>query len=147
MESRPVVLPTEASQRCWRLSCVGYHEVMLKSKPKPAPAGAQDSATFAERLRDLREKSGLHSYDIAEKMGVRLSAYLALEGGKCQPTFADPSMSDVHGGKRPASPFLFVKVRWGDRIQTRHRGRPSFEGAAFFLSRGGRYNRSLGSMS
>lgn len=62
---------------------------MLKTKPKSALAGAQKPATFAERLRDLREKSDLHSYDIAEKMGVRLSAYLALEGGKREPTFAD----------------------------------------------------------
>lgn len=67
----------------------GYDGHVLKSNPKRAPVNAQKPATFTERLRDLREKSGLHSYDIADKMGVRLSVYLALEVGKREPTFAD----------------------------------------------------------
>lgn len=85
-------------------------DAMLKSKPKSAPAGAQKPATFAERVRDLREKSGLHSYDIADRMGVRLSVYLALEAGKREPTFADAcKLADALGvsldefrGARPA---------------------------------------------
>jgi transcriptional regulator with XRE-family HTH domain len=50
---------------------------MPTERPRPQPASA-----FAEAVRGARERAGLDAGEVAERVGIELPAYVAIERGE-----------------------------------------------------------------